>query len=161
MNPKDWYFEVYQEFEFARTQYRMTATYRGQKFYASHLIADEQLYYMSPTERKKHIDKVREMLRKNLEKAMLAYDKENPVEPTKFIAHTYPVSSEWVTAQAEMYDHIKYAYQAMIKWQLDASYEKPQYIKPRDVYRENAASEFEGVEDLDPTLWNEDGDELI
>lgn len=173
MNPKDWHFEVYQEFEFARTQYRMTVIYRGQKFYASHLVADEQLYYMPPAEQAQYLDLVKEMLRLKLEKAMQAYDKENPLEPTKFLTYTNAVNKEWLEAQDEIYGHIKSAYQAMIKQQLDEAiwYDKPSsnhssgkaydYVKPRDTYRENATSEFEGVEDLDPTLWNEDGDDGI
>lgn len=33
-----------------------------------------------------------------------------------------------------------------------------QASKPVDTYRERAASEFEGVEELDPSLWTADGD---
>lgn len=148
------------------TVLRLECVYREQKFYAQTRIADE---YMSnlPILGQQHLVNMEWLkLEKQLTQAMVQFDIENPL-PKAESAKLVPKEGLEIWEYDKKYftSLINQAYQEKIKQQLSKSsyhYTKPaaDFYKPPpvDTYRQKAASEFEGVEDLDPELWNEDGD---
>lgn len=143
--------EIAEEYEpqYMRLRIYLRASVMGTKFQVSGYIAAEA------AENPNYRDKLIEQLEKELQIAVgkwvlanaPAYQPPQPPMPS-YSNHSSGIAAD-ITAEI---------YQEKIKAMLEKPLVLEKFKPSEPTYKDKAASEFEGVEELDPTLWNKGND---